>query len=81
MARSSRPLPALAYLARPHVPGRPVLVLHSWWGLTPSFIDFADRLARRGLVVGCVDLYDGAVARTAEESKALRSAQAVRVQL
>lgn len=74
MARSSRANPPLAHLERPLAPGRPVLVLHSWWGLTASFTDFSRRLARRGLLAGCVDLYDGAVARTAAEAKALRSA-------
>lgn len=50
-----------------------MLVLHSWWGLTPSFTAYADRLAEAGFLAGCVDLYDGEVARAAVEARALRA--------
>lgn len=53
--------------------GPPVLVVHSWWGLTPSFTTYADALASSGFVVGCADLYDGAVAETEQEARTLRA--------
>lgn len=64
----------LAYLARPADAGIPVLILHSWWGLTRSFTEYADRLAAQGFLAGCVDVYDGRLATTPEEASLLRSA-------
>ncbi len=49
-----------------------MLIIHSWWGLTRSFTDFADKLATRGFLAGCVDLYDGATADTEGEARRLR---------
>ena len=60
---ASRRLPpserqALRYLAEPAVStGAPVVIIHSWWGLTPSFERLADQLAADGHLVGCVDLF------------------------
>lgn len=65
--------PLLPYLAAPAQPGHPVLVLHSWWGLTRSFTDYADRLAAAGFLAGCTDLYDGALATDETQVRALRS--------
>lgn len=56
--------------------GRPsgaVLVIHSWWGLTDSFRRYGASLAASGFVVGLADLFDGAVAETVDEAKALRA--------
>lgn len=39
---------------------RGVLVLHSWWGLTPFFRRFCDRLSEAGYVALAPDLYGGA---------------------
>jgi dienelactone hydrolase len=64
----------LAYVAVPSGVGTPVLILHSWWGLTRSFTEYADRLAAQGFVAGCVDLYGGRLARNAEEASLLRAA-------
>lgn len=65
----------LAYSRAPlDAPGPPVLILHSWWGMTPSFPAYADRLAAAGFLAGCVDLYDGRLATTPAEARALRSA-------
>ncbi len=65
--------PDLAYLASSSGGGvRPVLLIHSWWGLTSSFTAYADELATRGFTVGCVDLYRGDVAHTEEEARRLR---------
>jgi carboxymethylenebutenolidase len=64
---------ALAYVAPPsNGVGRPVLIIHSWWGLTSSFTEIADELSGRGFLAGCVDLYQGAVATTEAEAQRLR---------
>ena len=58
------------YLALPdggHGPG--VLVLHSWWGLTPSFRATCDRLAAAGFVALAPDLFVGEVATSVEEAE------------
>ena len=44
--------------------GPGVLVLHAWWGLTPFFREYCDRLAAEGLVAFAPDLYAGATAHT-----------------
>jgi carboxymethylenebutenolidase len=67
--------PTLAHLSVPPGGSGPaVLVIHSWWGLTSSFTEFADRLAGSGFLVGCADLYGGRLASTAKEARALRRA-------
>lgn len=50
-----------------------VLVIHSWWGLTRSFRDYAERLADAGFAVGLSDLFDGRTARTEDEARRLRA--------
>jgi len=65
--------PAGSYLSMPSGGTGPgVLVLHAWWGLTPFFRGFCDRLAGVGLAVLAPDLYHGATAATIEEAKVLR---------
>ena len=58
-----------AYIApaRPS-PGKPVLLLHAWWGLNEVMRDFADRLAEDGFTVLAPDLFDGKVLHTIEEA-------------
>lgn len=52
--------------------GPGVLVLHSWWGLTPFFRDVCDRLADQGFVALAPDLHgDGRTADTPDEAEAL----------
>lgn len=52
--------------------GPGVLVLHSWWGLTPFFTGVCDRLADAGFVALAPDLHgDGATADTPGEAEAL----------
>lgn len=52
--------------------GPGVLVLHSWWGLTPFFHGVCDRLADEGFVALAPDLHgDGETADTPDEAEAL----------
>jgi carboxymethylenebutenolidase len=47
-----------------------MLVLHAWWGLTPTFTDVCDRLAANGFVALAPSLYvDGATADTIAEAE------------
>ena len=61
------------YLAGPEKPRGKVLVLHAWWGLNDFFKSFADRLASQGFLAFAPDLYDGPIAKSVEEAKALHS--------
>lgn len=64
----------LAHVAHPEQgSGQPVLIIHSWWGLTAAFTSYADQLAARGFLAGCADLYDGAVAESETQARRLRS--------
>lgn len=49
-----------------------VLVVHAWWGLTPFFKSFCERLAGEGFDVLAPDLYRGETARTIEQAEKLR---------
>ncbi|WP_372595435.1 dienelactone hydrolase family protein [Actinotalea sp.] len=50
-----------------------VLVLHTWWGLTPVITRVCDTLATLGYVSVAPDLYRGEVATTTEQALALRA--------
>ena len=62
---------ANAYLAAPESGGSGVLVLHAWWGLKPFFKLVCDRLAEQGFTALAPDLYQGRIATTIDEAKAL----------
>lgn len=62
---------ANAYVATPQNGGPGVLVLHAWWGLKPLFKQVCDQLAKQGFTALAPDLYQGRVAKTIDEAKAL----------
>ncbi|HEX8803406.1 MAG TPA: dienelactone hydrolase family protein, partial [Acidimicrobiales bacterium] len=67
----SPPSAGTGYLARPDSGEGPgVLVLHSWWGLTPFFRDVCDRLAVEGFVALAPDLFGGELLDDAEQARA-----------
>jgi carboxymethylenebutenolidase len=48
-----------------------ILLVHAQWGLNDNVRDWADQLSDLGYRVAVVDVFDGAVAQTAEEADAL----------
>ena len=60
------------YLALPDAGEGPgILLLHSWWGLTPFMKELADRLAAEGFVTLVPDLFDGRVADAPDDARRL----------
>lgn len=64
---------AQAYLSLPAgakapLPG--VIVVHEWWGLNDNVKHWTDRIAAEGYAALAVDLYDGTIAKTADEAMA-----------
>lgn len=57
------------FVSPPEGPGPAVLLLHSWWGLTPFFRRLADRLAERGYTVLAPDLTQGETFADAAEAQ------------
>ncbi len=49
-----------------------VMMIHSWWGLTHSFRDYAEQLSFERYAVGLSDLFDGQTASDIAEAKRLR---------
>jgi len=60
------------YLASPSDGGPGVLVLPSWWGLKSFFKQVCDQLAEHGYTALALDYYQGRVANTIDEAKALQ---------
>ena len=52
-------------------PGPGVLVLHSWWGLTPFFRGVCDQLAALGYTALAPDLHEGRTADRPDEAEQL----------
>lgn len=64
-------MPASAYFVSPPPgPGPGILLLHSWWGLTPFFRRLADRISDLGYTVLVPDLTDGETFDDADEARA-----------
>lgn len=70
-AGPTRPGPAgSAYLVTPDAgPGHGVLVLHSWWGLTPHVKATVEALADAGFSALAPDLLDGALPADGDEAR------------
>lgn len=67
--------PPEGYLAVPSSgQGRPVSVLHAWWGLNATIQGICDKLAREGYLVFAPDLYHGKIADTILGAETLGSA-------
>ena len=62
---------ALAVPAK--TPAHAILLIHEWWGLNDQIKAVAAEFAKDGYVALAVDLFNGKVAATAEEAKALSS--------
>lgn len=58
------------FVSPPGGPGPGLLLLHSWWGLTPFFRRLADRLSERGFTVLVPDLNAGETFTDADEARA-----------
>lgn len=54
--------------------GRPVLVLHPWWGLNDTIKAFCNKLADAGFTAFGADLYHGKVVDTIPDAEAAASA-------
>ena len=52
--------------------GAGILVVHSWWGRTTSFLKYGSALAQEGSAVGVSDLFNGQVATSENEARALK---------
>jgi carboxymethylenebutenolidase len=63
----------VSYVAGPETSTECVVLVHDWFGVSTSYKDAVDRLARQGYCVVAVDLYDGRTATTHEEANALLS--------
>lgn len=62
------------YLAKPESGnGKPVLVLHAWWGLNDFIKELCNRLAQEGFIALAPDLYHGKIAKTIERAEQLGS--------
>jgi carboxymethylenebutenolidase len=66
---------ANGYIAQPVTEGDypGIIMIQEIWGLNDNIKDMAEKLASQGYVVFAVDLYDGKVGATSEETRALRS--------
>lgn len=57
------------FVSPPTGPGSGVLLLHSWWGLTPFFRRLADRFAEHGFTVLAPDLTGGETFTESDEAR------------
>jgi carboxymethylenebutenolidase len=66
--------PFSAYVEGPADSAKGIVLVHDWFGVTPFYLQAAERLARRGYRVVAVDLYDGHKAATHDEAGTLMKA-------
>ena len=64
---------SVGFLAKPNKEGAypAVVMIHEWWGLNDNIKEMARSLAAEGYVVLAVDLFDGKVAKDANEAREL----------
>ena len=60
-----------AFVAGPEDATARVLIVHDWFGLTPSTMDEAVWFSERGMRAVAIDLYSGRIAETHEEAEKL----------
>lgn len=67
---------SLGFLAKPKAAGSypGVVMIHEWWGLNDNIKDMAKQLANEGYFVFAVDLYDGKVAKDAQDAGQMTAA-------
>ena len=63
--------PFNVYVAGPNEAREGIVLVHDWFGVSPSFLGATDRLTKLGYRVVAVDLYDGRRTTTHEEAGAL----------
>ena len=61
----------MVYVAGPNEAREGIVLVHDWFGVSPSFLDATERLAKLGYRVVAVDLYGGRRATTHDEAGAL----------
>jgi carboxymethylenebutenolidase len=66
--------PFTAYVAGPKDASKAVVLVHDWFGVSPFYIQAADKLGRLGYRVVAVDLYGGRRATTHEQATTLLGA-------
>jgi carboxymethylenebutenolidase len=66
--------PFTAYVDGPQDAERAVVLVQDWFGVTPFYLEAAERLAQQGYRVVAVDLYGGKHASTHDEARALLQA-------
>ena len=66
--------PFAAYVDGPRDAKRAIVLVHDWFGVTPFYLEAAERLAQQGYRVVAVDLYGGQHASTHDEAGALLQA-------
>ena len=63
-----------AFVAGPKEASRAVVLAHDWFGVSPAYMEAADKLGAQGYRVVAVDLYGGRQATTHEQAGALLGA-------
>lgn len=66
--KTSKGRSAKAALAKPASKGPAILLLHEWWGLNDQIKTVARQFAEEGYLALALDLYDGKLARNADEA-------------